>query len=312
MDAYTARTRKWLDDRFRWITEDGVFFANQNVYGFKSSYCNDGVILRYAILVRVITALRRLSFDSFLDVGGAEGYMAAVVRKFFGARVRSCDLSQEACTRARELFDIHGDVVDATCLPYSDRSFDVVLSSETLEHLPDYRPALAELLRVARGAVIVTVPHDGPETIARNLADGTPHAHLHDFTLDSLWGVVPAEYAVHAEGFHSRWTRIAFRLIDGRPLPTEHPLAVPRFLALAANPLLAASGRLLGQRAFMAALAADAAISRTTSDYRQLMFVIVKEPTMRRLQPHPDVDVDDLLDFRVPLHHLGASGISKP
>ena len=48
MDAYTAQ-KEWLDRRFRQTTEDGIFFAHQNIYGFKSPNCEDGVILRYTI-----------------------------------------------------------------------------------------------------------------------------------------------------------------------------------------------------------------------------------------------------------------------
>jgi SAM-dependent methyltransferase len=49
----------------------------------------------------------------------------------------------------------------ATDLPFPDGSFDLVLSSEMLEHLsPDeYRAAISEMSRVTRGYLLVTVPY---------------------------------------------------------------------------------------------------------------------------------------------------------
>ena len=46
-------------------------------------------------------------------------------------------------------------VEDLTALTKGDRSFDVVLLSGVLEHIPDYRTAINEAGRVARGFLIV-------------------------------------------------------------------------------------------------------------------------------------------------------------
>ena len=39
---------------------------------------------------------------------------------------------------------------DATCLPFNDESFERVIASEVLEHIPDDEAALAELARVLK------------------------------------------------------------------------------------------------------------------------------------------------------------------
>ena len=51
-------------------------------------------------------------------------------------------------------------VGSATALPFSDRSFDFVVSTDTLEHIPveDRARALSEMCRVARLAVVCGVP----------------------------------------------------------------------------------------------------------------------------------------------------------
>jgi len=180
MDQYTSETQKWLDARYRAATDDGIYFAHQNIYGFQSrflrttkggsptAYAEPGSVMRYIIFWNIVKALKTLQFDSVLDVGGSEGYMCGAFRAFFGARVRSCDLSAEACKRAKEIFDVDADTVDGVSLPYPDGAFDVVVCSESMEHIPHYEDVLKELLRVAKKSVIITVPHDGPRSGCQN------------------------------------------------------------------------------------------------------------------------------------------------
>ena len=59
---------------------------------------------------------------------------------------------------------VEGDALD---LPFGDGEFDVVVASEILEHIPDDRVAMAELVRVCRpgGRVAVSVPAELPERV---------------------------------------------------------------------------------------------------------------------------------------------------
>jgi SAM-dependent methyltransferase len=47
---------------------------------------------------------------------------------------------------------------DAGVLPFPDRSADLVTSIEVLEHLPTFEPAVAEMARICRGRLVVSVP----------------------------------------------------------------------------------------------------------------------------------------------------------
>lgn len=64
-------------------------------------------------------------------------------------------------------------VGDALALPYPDASFDSVIASEILEHIPDDETAIAELARVLKpgGTLSVTVPRWLPERICWLLSD---------------------------------------------------------------------------------------------------------------------------------------------
>lgn len=62
---------------------------------------------------------------------------------------------------------------DATRLPFDDESFDRVLASEVLEHIPDDSAAFGELARVLKpgGTLAVTVPARLPEKVCWMLSD---------------------------------------------------------------------------------------------------------------------------------------------
>ena len=84
---------------------------------------------------------------------------------------------------------------DALRLPFADATFDVVICSEVLEHLPDYRGALREILRVLRpgGRLAVSVPRPWCERICWRLERAyhqTPGGHLRIFNIGRLRGEI--------------------------------------------------------------------------------------------------------------------------
>ena len=104
-------------------------------------------------------------------------------------------------------------VGDALALPYPDGTFDVVIASEILEHVPDDRGAIAELVRVLRpgGSLAITVPRWMPEKICWLLSDvyhANEGGHIRIYQADELRAKVQARGvrftgSHHAHALHS-------------------------------------------------------------------------------------------------------------
>ncbi len=127
--------------------------------------------------------------DRVLDLGcgfGRHAYEA--LRR--GARVVACDLGADELRQVRAIAAGMADAGelpggerveqvatavrgDGTRLPFADDSFDRVMASEVLEHIPDDLSAFHELARVLRpgGTLAITVPAWLPERLCWALSD---------------------------------------------------------------------------------------------------------------------------------------------
>lgn len=112
----------------------------------------------YIRQLALLDALASMTFATVLDVGCAEGYFMKVIRERFGAQVWGVDLSTTALTKAHELDGLSVAAAEATRLPFADGSFDLVFSTEVIEHVLDPDLMLAEMRRVSRGKVLLTTP----------------------------------------------------------------------------------------------------------------------------------------------------------
>ena len=120
------------------------------------------VLLR-RFLASIDTAIVTLRPDSILDVGCGEGIVTERLATVSGAATIGVDLDTEALTghwRRRASDRVSFEPASAYALPFEDQSFDCVCALEVLEHLERPRDALAELARVARRALLLSVPRE--------------------------------------------------------------------------------------------------------------------------------------------------------
>ena len=80
---------------------------------------------------------------------------------------------------------------NALALPFADNSFDAVICSEVLEHIPDYLSVLAEITRILKpnGVFAASVPRAWPERICWALSSAyhqVEGGHVHIFNARRL------------------------------------------------------------------------------------------------------------------------------
>jgi 2-polyprenyl-3-methyl-5-hydroxy-6-metoxy-1,4-benzoquinol methylase len=97
---------------------------------------------------------------TFLDGGCGIGLFSARAAKA-GAKVTAIDIGANLVRMTRERTGVEGRPASLLELPFSDGTFEVVMSSEVIEHTQEPRQAVAELCRVTRpgGTLVITVPN---------------------------------------------------------------------------------------------------------------------------------------------------------
>jgi len=106
-------------------------------------------------------------FQCILDVGSGSGQILRHVLRQTSDDVRivACDLSPNMLHRARQRLKSDRPefiAADMKNLPFADGSFDCVTCGWVIEHLPDPRPGLKEMLRVLQpgGSLLLMATED--------------------------------------------------------------------------------------------------------------------------------------------------------
>jgi len=125
-----------------------------------------------------------------LDCACGPGFGTAVLSRAGARRVVAVDISERAlehtarhCAELRNVETLRADV---THLPFDDETFDVVVSSETVEHVADWTTGFAELIRVMKpeGTFDVSMPNR-PVFSAFRLGSASP-MHVRETSLRGL------------------------------------------------------------------------------------------------------------------------------
>lgn len=142
-----------------------------------------------------------------LDIGCGEGRHTIKACQQRGARCVGADLGVENLVTTKKKIAFHRAINDLQCksvdltgmdvtqMPFKNNSFDTVICSEVLEHIPDHKKALSELVRILKpGKVLaISVPRFWPEKICWILSDEYFNAnmgHVRIYTKPSLIDLV--------------------------------------------------------------------------------------------------------------------------
>ena len=154
--------------------------------------------------------------DSVLEVGVGEGEVSSrLAARWPAARMISVDLPDADLATHWAGAPFSATFADVERLPFPDRSFDLVLAIEVLEHVPNPLAALTEIARVARCDVVVSVPREPIWRIA-NLARGkyarqlgnTP-GHINHWSKASFAELIGQSFQVREVRAPFPWTMVA-------------------------------------------------------------------------------------------------------
>ncbi len=120
-----------------------------------------------------------------LDIGCGSGRHTGKAYGFKDVTVIGSDLNFTDLTEAKNRLHFHDavgesgggvwglTVADIRRLPFADDSFDIVICSEVMEHIPEHQTAAKELVRVLKPGreLVVSVPRYLPEWICWKLSD---------------------------------------------------------------------------------------------------------------------------------------------
>lgn len=208
------------------MTVEAEFYEQADLWGSRAELDPDRSMLRASEVARLLPP----DVSSVLDVGTGDGRVLTPLRTMLDPAVAVFALDRSA-TALRHV-GLPSVLASADRLPMADLSVDVVLACELLEHLPPavYDVARAELGRVARRAVVLTVPNR--ERLRRSdllcRACGCRYnrrRHLRRFSADSMADVVPGFRLASTVQFGPRspvYPRLARQLLEERGVLSVH------------------------------------------------------------------------------------------
>lgn len=101
-------------------------------------------------------------YNRGLDIGTSEGLHTQLLTGVCN-EVIACDISRERLIKLRDKYYITNLVVqcDIEHLPFKDQSFDIIMATEVLEHIPDDKRALRVIwdCLIYNGMIIISVPN---------------------------------------------------------------------------------------------------------------------------------------------------------
>ena len=137
----------------------------------------------YQLHERHLKWVRRLTPERLLDAGCGKGFLGQAVSPFCG-KYHGLDFSSTAVSLAEKRVP-HGtfSVASVCSLPYPENTFDCVVCSEVLEHVPRYQQVLSEIHRVLLPGccILLSTPNViNPDMLWRKWVRGSYTTQIYD------------------------------------------------------------------------------------------------------------------------------------
>ena len=159
--------------------------------------------------------LAGLEPSTVVEVGAGEGRVTErLVERFPDATVIGLDLVDDELAGDWAELGLPMFFGDATRLPFTDASIDLVVGLEVMEHIPGPEAALREIARVCRGTVVLSVPREpiwraGNMARGRYLGDlGNTPGHVNHWSARGFRSFVESAFAVDATRRPLPWTML--------------------------------------------------------------------------------------------------------
>lgn len=168
-------------------------FSNMSIaeYAQKYFYSNQQEMDRIRKTIQIFPN----DVSSVLDIGAGLGILLEELELMRGIKGIGIEIVDSKVEYARgKGIDMRKG--DASKLNFSDKSFDLVVACEVLEHLPFgvFEAALGELVRVSRKYIVISVPFDEKRNFVRCpycRASVNPDYHLREFRLETMKHLLP-------------------------------------------------------------------------------------------------------------------------
>lgn len=142
------------------VEKDGIIVGNvYNKYEARNPIVR---ILMRGFLKSFVDALSRIEFGTVLEIGSGEGYITEVVKNINGdASILASDISIDIVKESiKQDENVSLALIDVHNIPLKKSTFDLIVCSEVLEHLPETQKPLEELERVAQKYILFSVPRE--------------------------------------------------------------------------------------------------------------------------------------------------------
>ena len=137
----------------------------------------------YEMHEHIKNSLSNKKYNKLLDIGCGKGFTGKSIINFC-KNYYGIDISSSAVKIAKKKIKNGNFVVgSALNLPYEDKTFDLIVCSEVLEHIPKFKKAIKEISRVVKtnGDVIVTCPNKfNPDMMLKTYLEGKYTKQIYD------------------------------------------------------------------------------------------------------------------------------------